>query len=288
MDKLAFLISEGVKNLWRHKLTAITAIFSVFITLFLIGSLFIVTQNSHHLIEYLRTKYKIEVFFKEEVTNKQAREIMAAIKVIPGVRSTTLITKEDALRIFKDQFGEDIVALLGYNPLPASCVVNINRKQTDMIDIQPIISKIKSLKGVDQVNYQGRLIRRIERFYQKIVRGVSFVVIIVLLLTIIIISNTIKLTIHAKQDLIKALKLLGATNLFIKVPFLLEAVFQGLIGAGLALIALIGVIQVGNTYLGKLFHVQVQYDPLLGPIMVGFAILIGLLTGHRTVTKYLK
>ncbi len=287
MDKLAFLISEGVRNLWRHKLTAITAIFSVFITLFLIGSLFVITQNSHYLIEYLRTKYKIEVFFKAGVTNEQARKIMGVIKEIPGVRSTTLITKEDALRIFKDQFGEDIVAILGYNPLPASCVVNINRKQPDSVDIRPLISKIKSLDGVDQVNYQGRLIRRIENFYQKIVRGVSIAVIIILLLTIIIIANTIKLTIHAKQDLIKILKLLGATNLFIKIPFLLEAIFQGLIGAGLALVALVGVIHAGNTYLEKLFHMRIQYDPVVGAIMVGFAILIAFLTGYRTVTKYL-
>ena len=69
MDKLSFLISEGLKNLWRHKLTSFSSIFSIFLTLIISGSLIIVTQNTSKVIEYLRDKYKIEVFFKNAVTN---------------------------------------------------------------------------------------------------------------------------------------------------------------------------------------------------------------------------
>ena len=71
MDKMMFLFSEGVKNLWRHKLTAFTAIFSTFLTLSVAGSLMIVGQNTNKIIEYLRGKYKIEVFFKENISDKQ-------------------------------------------------------------------------------------------------------------------------------------------------------------------------------------------------------------------------
>ena len=93
-------------------------------------------------MQYLRSKYKIEVFFNEEVTNEQAIGLIHEIKKINGVKNATLITKEDALRIFKDQFGENIIDLLGYNPLPASSVVNVDRNMRDFLQIDPIIKKL--------------------------------------------------------------------------------------------------------------------------------------------------
>jgi cell division transport system permease protein len=287
IDKLAFLLAEGLKNLWRHKLTALSSIFSIFITMFLVGSLFIALRNSHHLIEYLRTKYKIEVFFDDQITDEQARELTATIRTFPGVRATTLITKKDALRIFQDQFGEDIIAMLGYNPLPASCVVNIVRVGEEPIDMEPLIRQIKALKGVDQVNYQGRLIRRIETLYQQALRWGTIGTILVLLLTVVILSNTIKLTVYAKRDLIKAMRLIGATNLFIKTPFLLESLFQGVIGAALAYLVIIALVRGGNVYLQRLLSFQIQLDPYLAFILIGVAVVISLLGGNRAVTKFL-
>ena len=114
MDKLAFLLSEGVKNLWRHKLTSFSSIFSIFLTLIISGSLIIVSQNTSKVIEYLRDKYKIEVFFKNEITFEKVEEVVSNINKINGVRSTTVISKDDAEKIFKSQFGEDIMIIFGF------------------------------------------------------------------------------------------------------------------------------------------------------------------------------
>ena len=112
MDKLLYLISEGFKNVWRHKMTTFTAVFSLFLALYFVGLLAIEGENTKSILQYLRSKYKIEVFFKQDIEYQSAKSISASILKIKGVRSSTVINKDDAVRIFKDQFGEDILAIL--------------------------------------------------------------------------------------------------------------------------------------------------------------------------------
>ena len=186
MDKLSFLISEGLKNLWRHKLTSFSSIFSIFLTLIISGSLIIVTQNTSKVIEYLRDKYKIEVFFKNAVTNDEVKEIVADINKINGVRSTTIITKDDAEKIFKSQFGEDIMKIIGYNPLPISCVVNIVKDDSKVINIASIINQLESFQEIDEINYQGTIISRIEYYYQLFVKLMTSILILAFFISITI------------------------------------------------------------------------------------------------------
>ena len=112
MDKFLYLVSEGMKNIWRHKMTTFTAVFSLFLALFFVGLLATAGTNTHKILHYFRAKYKIEVFFKQDVSNEEAISYIHRIKRIKGVRTVTLIDKEDAVRIFKDQFGEDILDIL--------------------------------------------------------------------------------------------------------------------------------------------------------------------------------
>ena len=116
MDKFLYLISEGLKNVWRHKMTTFTAVFSLFLALYFVGLLATAGENTKSILQYLRSKYKIEVFFKQNIDLKVAKEVSDLILEIKGVRSSTVINKDDAVRIFKDQFGEDILGILGYNP----------------------------------------------------------------------------------------------------------------------------------------------------------------------------
>ncbi|MDD9879211.1 MAG: permease-like cell division protein FtsX [Candidatus Marinimicrobia bacterium] len=289
MDKMMFLFSEGLKNLWRHKLTAFSAIFSTFLTLSVTGSLIIATENTNKVIEYLRDKYKIEVFFKQNISDDRVVALAKEFNSIRGIRSTTVITKSDAEKIFKSQFGENILDMVGYNPLPASCVLNIVKNQPDAVKIRPIIDRLRTYPEVDEVNYQGRLINRIESYYQKFVKGMTGLLIFVLLISILIISNTVRLTIFAKEELIKALQLIGATRAFVKAPFVIEGVFHGLIGALLASILLIGGLSLGEDILQSVTGLKLQYDTLfLISVLCGTGILISLVGSSRAISKYLK
>ena len=284
-----FLLSEGVKNLWRHKLTAFTAIFSTFLTLSVAGSLMIVGQNTNKVIEYLRGKYKIEVFFNENVPDKQIATVVEEFNKINGVRSTTLISRSDAGKIFKSQFGENILDIVGYNPLPVSCVVNVVTFQNDKMNVMPIVERIKSFPEVDEVLYQGRLIYRIETYYQKFVQVMTALLIFVLVITVLIISNTVRLTIFAKHELIQALQLIGATRSFVKAPFVIEGVLHGLIGATLAAILLIAGVEVGSDLLYSVSKFKIQYSPfVLFGILSSLSIVISFLGSSRAISRFLK
>ena len=165
MDKFLYLLTEGVKNTWRHKMTTFTAIFSLFIALYIVGILATAGNNTYKVLHYLRSKYKIEVFFKQDVSNEEAVGLIHRIKKIKGVRTATIIEKEDAIRIFKDQFGENITDILGYNPLPVSAVVNVDRTRKDPLRVEPIIKEIRTMDRVEEIRYQGNLINKIERNY---------------------------------------------------------------------------------------------------------------------------
>ena len=286
-DKISFLFIEGFRNLWRHKLTAFTSIFSVFLSLLLVGILFIIGQNSHYPIEYFRSKYKIEVFFENNISNVSESEIIKNIRDFPEVRSVTPISKKDAVRIFKNQFGEDVIEMLGYNPLPSSAVVNILKEGFEKINIAPLIEKINSINGVDSVHYQGRLINRIEKIYQLFLQGLKIAIVLIIIFSIIIISNTIKLTIYSRKDLIKILELIGATKFFIKVPFILEGILQSFIGAVLAVSLIFGLMKLGNNYLTQVSSIEIIWNFYFGIILFTLSILIGFIGSYRAVSKYL-
>ena len=203
MNKFVFIFAEGFKNVWRHKSSAVSSIFSIYLTLIVSGSLLIVSQNTNKLIEYLRDKYKIEVFFKEGVSQARASELIEDFKSLNGVNSITVISKKDAERIFKSQFGDDILSILGYNPLPISCVINLKKDWPTRIDIKPIISNLRKYREVDEINHQGKLISRIENYYETFLKIMVVIVSITLIIAVFIISNTVRLTVLSKKELIK-------------------------------------------------------------------------------------
>ena len=289
MDKLAFLLSEGVKNLWRHKLTSFSSIFSIFLTLIISGSLIIVSQNTSKVIEYLRDKYKVEVFFKNEITFEKVEEVVSNINKINGVRSTTVISKDDAEKIFKSQFGEDIMKIIGYNPLPISCVVNIVKDDTKTINIASIINKLKSFQEIDEINYQGRIISRIEGYYQLFVRLMTSILIIVFFISIFTISNTIRLTIYAKEKLIESLQLIGATRSFVKAPFIIEGILIGFIGSALSSLLLIGLLEFSYDLIYTYLSFEIEYDiKLLILTLCSLSIIISFIGSSRATARFLK
>ena len=290
MDKLLYLISEGFKNVWRHKMTTFTAVFSLFLALYFVGLLAIAGENTKSILQYLRSKYKIEVFFKQDIEYGSAKSISASILKIKGVRSSTVINKDDAVRIFKDQFGEDILAILGYNPLPISAVVNLKRKSDQLLDASPIVNEIKILDGVEQVRYQGHLIKKIERTYAKIMKYFPFMAMVFILVAVLVIYNTVKLSIFARKDLINSLKLIGATKLFIQMPFIFEGLIDGfmasLIASPLILVTVNGINYMMNNFTS--WNIQLSIAPILFLWLTLLSGIISVVGSYRAVSGIMK
>ena len=287
LDRILFLFAEGFRNLLRHKLTVFAAIFSVFMTMIIIGSLLIIGKNTNKLIFYLRSKYKIEVFFDAEMSKRDALKLVEDIGSIEGVRNTTFIDKENATRIFEKQFGENILDYIDRNPLPMSCVVNVNRTGDFELDIFPIVKKINVLEGVDNVEHQGKLIQRIEDYHNRFTKLFFICSIIIIGITITIIYNTIKLTIYAKKDLIQDLHIIGATNTFVKVPFLIEGVLQGLIGSSVAFVFLSIALKIGNGLISQFAAITIRMDPAAASVMLLIGILISFIGSFLSVSRFL-
>ena len=290
MDKLLYLISEGFKNVWRHKMTTFTAVFSLFLALYFVGLLAVAGENTKSILQYLRSKYKIEVFFKQDVEYKSAKSISASILKIKGVRSSTVINKDDAVRIFKDQFGEDILSILGYNPLPISAVVNLKRKLDQLLDTSPIVNEIKSLDGVEEVRYQGHLIKKIERTYAKIMKYFPFMAMVFILVAVLVIYNTVKLSIFARKDLINSLNLIGATKLFIQMPFIFEGLIDGfmasLIASPLILVTVNGINYMMNNFTS--LNIQLSIAPILFLWLTLLSGIISVVGSYRAVSGIMK
>ena len=290
MDKLLYLISEGFKNVWRHKMTTFTAVFSLFLALYFVGLLAVAGENTKSILQYLRSKYKIEVFFKQDVEYQLAKSISASILKIKGVRSSTVINKDDAVRIFKDQFGEDILAILGYNPLPISAVVNLKRKSDQLLDASPIVNEIKILDGVEQVRYQGHLIKKIERTYAKIMKYFPFMAMVFILVAVLVIYNTVKLSIFARKELINSLKLIGATKLFIQTPFIFEGLIDGFMASLIASPLIIATVN-GVNYMMNNFtswNIQLSIEPILFLWLTLLSGIISVIGSYRAVSGIMK
>ena len=290
MDKFLYLISEGFKNVWRHKMTTFTAVFSLFLSLYFVGLLAIAGENTKSILEYLRSKYKFEVFFKQNIEFEKAKVISQSILNIKGVRSSTIINKDDAVRIFKDQFDEDIISILGYNPLQISAVVNLKRKSNNILETSPIVEQIKRIDGVDEVRYQGLLIKKIERTYAKIMKYFPLIAMIFIIIAVLVIYNTVKLSIFSRKELIESLRLIGATRLFIKMPF----VFEGLIDAGLAtLIAsplIIGTINGLNYFMNNFtsWNVKLFISPTMFLWLTLLSGTISVIGSYRAVSNIMR
>ena len=290
IDKLFYLTSEGMKNVWRHKLTSFIAVISMSISIYVVCLLFIAGLNTQKILQYFRGKYKIEVFFNQSVSNQEAVGLIHKIRKIKGVRTASLIEKEDALRIFKDQFNEDILKILGYNPLPVSAVINISRTKIGPIKIEKIIREIKEIGSIEKVLYQGSLIRKIENNYKRIVEKLPYVGVAIILTTILIIFNTIRLSLFSRRELISNLKLIGATKLFIITPFLVEAFIISFFSLMLVFPLLFGTVEGVNFLIGNFssFKVKVSLDVRILSILPMIVFIVTLFGSYRASSSFIK
>ena len=290
MDKFLYLVSEGLKNVWRHKMTTFTAVFSLFLALYFVGLLATAGENTRSILQYLRSKYKIEVFFKQNVDLKMAKKVSDSILEIKGIRSSTVINKDDAVRIFKDQFGEDILGILGYNPLPISAVVNLKRNSEELLNATPIVNDIKKMEGVEEVRYQGHLIKKIERTYSRFMKVFPWVAMVFITVAILVIYNTVKLSIYSRKELINSLKLIGATKLFIQMPFIFEGLIDGILATIISVPLLIGTINGANYVIDNFtsWNIELTLAPILFLWLTLLSGIISVLGSYRAVSGVMK
>lgn len=234
-----YVIKEGFSGIKRARLAAFTSIFSLLIAVFLIGVLARVGFNAYDIAQTLRQQVEIEVFL-EDIDQQTTEDIRQKLDESPLVESLSYVSKDSASSIFQEEFGMGSESMADLNFLPASFNLKV-LADADLNDVDDFVQEVQSFQGVDEVKFNLALLQMLESRMEitSIIGG--GLGLLILLTAIVLVFNTIRLTIYAKRDLIRAMKLVGATNGFIRRPFLVEGLLQGFIGGVLACTLIYGI-----------------------------------------------
>ena len=287
IDRFLYLVSEGIRSLWRTKTTALATISAIGIAASFVVFSAVVGENISGIIQIARGQYEFQVFFSEDVDNIRAAELVDQIGAIEGIKFASLITKEEAADIFQREFGENIFDLLEENPLPPGSVLKLQQPKDGRIDMNPTIKQIELVEGVDEVRYQGRLISLIERYYEGFFAAVTALAAAILFGTVILISNTIRLSIYARRDLIRILKLVGATDRFVRFPFMIEGILEGFFGSLLAAAVSYGFVEGSNYFLSLFTQYRLVWQFQVVALLVGVIVFFSFVGSMRAVRKFL-
>jgi len=287
IDRFLYLVSEGIRSLWRTKTTALATISVIGIAASFVVFSAVVGENISGIIQIARGQYEFQVFFSEDIDNIRAAELVDQIGAIEGIMSASLITKEEAADIFQREFGENIFDLLEENPLPPGSVLKLQQPKDGRIDVNPIIKQIELVEGVDEVRYQGRLISLIERYYEGFFAAVTALAAAILFGTVILISNTIRLSIYARRDLIRILKLVGATDRFVRFPFMIEGILEGFFGSLVAAAISYGFVEGSNYFLSLFTQYRLVWQFQIVALLVGVIVFFSFVGSMRAVRKFL-
>ena len=284
IDQFAFLISEGFKSFYRNKLASFLCVITIFINFSILGSLFVVGYNTNSLVDFFRSKYTFEIFLVDDIEEKTYIDFVNQLNSNKIIANTELIDKQKSAIIFKKEFGEDVVEMLGYNPLPISVKVFINEEDFDFSKVDLLIKSLSNIDFVDEVEYRGRYIDEVEdRINLAIFLFLVFVVAIIFL-SYQIISNTVNLSMTNRKDFIDILKYNGASRIFIKIPFYIESIIYSIIGSSLSFFFVKYFFITFNSY----FDLNIKMDDYLWLWIIGFSIFIGLYSSNQSMRRNLN
>lgn len=286
---LSYLIKEGVAGLSRARLAAFTSIFSLFLAVLLIGVLTRIGFNAYEVAQMLRQQVEIEVFL-QNIDTQTTNELQQSIQNEPFVEELNYISRDSASMIFQQEFGMGGEALASLNFLPASFRLKISDDAT-VAQVDSLVQVVEQYHGVDEVQFNLALLELLEARTDQLAIGGAAIGMFILFIAMILVFNTIRLTIYAKRDLIRAMKLVGATNGFIRRPFLIEGILQGII-AGTAASAVIYLLfeWIVPTYLSQLGILTWPFGRwyyLIGGVMI-LAMAMGWWGSRWAARKFIK
>lgn len=289
---IAYFFREALTSLSRNRLLSLATVSTMTISILFLGTAALMTINAGNFMNRLESDVEVVAFLDDSLTSAQTRNIGAEIKELAGVKSVEFVSRDQALQRLQGKFANqnyDLGKTLGKNPLPDTYEVKAENPQ----DVARLAGEIDQLNGVYKVNYGQGVV---ERLFQvtRWVRIISIVMIIVLAMgSVFLIATTIRLAIFARRKEIYLMKLIGATDWFVRWPFFIEGITLGLVGALLAIILLgIGYSSLVTNMQSALFFIPLVYQPNLllelYASLVGAGALLGILGTYVSVNRFLN
>ena len=237
ISTLEYFIREVFNSLKRNNWMSVASIGTVAVSLFIFGMFLMLVMNMNKMVESLESQVQIKVYLEEDFSRDDARDLEVDLKKMQGVESVTFVPKEEAMEKFKERLGDQktlLEALDETNPLPDSFEVTL--VQPEMV--KTAAENIERLEGVEMAKYGQDVMEHLFDI-TRLIRIFGFALMFVLALaTLFIIANTIRLTVFARRKEIAIMKYVGATDWFIRWPFVLEGMVMGLLGSLVASVIL--------------------------------------------------
>jgi cell division transport system permease protein len=255
----------------------------------MLGLLGMIVLNAKRLSDHVKENIGISVILKESTKEADIAKIQKSIDASNYVKRTKYVSKAEAAEIMKTELGEDFISFLGYNPLLAAIDVYLKAEYANSDSIAVIEKELMAVSGVKEVFYQKNLVALVNENIKKISVAILSFSALLLIIAIALINNSIRLAIYSKRFLIRTMQLVGATNGFIRRPFVGRGILNGLFASFIAILLLMAVIYKAQQEVPELFELQ---DAELFLSLFGIVILLGIiiswLSTALAVTKYLK
>ena len=267
----------------------VTAVVSISLVLFMLGLLGLILLYANALSGYVKENIGFTIYMKDEAKEVDIQQFQKFLDASDFTRSTKYVSEDDAAEYLQEVLGEDFVGFMGYNPLKRSIDVRIKADYANEEGIVEIQSDLLKNPMIHEIDYPVDLIRVINRNVRK--AGIVILVFcgLLSLIAVSLINNNIRLSIYSKRFIINSMKLVGATQAFIRKPFVVEGVLRGVIGAIIANVLLFGVIYLGSQSIPELFG---RDDKQIMLVLFGVVLFLGLIISFLSTTfavrKYLR
>lgn len=291
---ISYFLTEGFRNVFKNKKSTFSCLGVMCATMLIFGLFFTIGENINSWVKNLEQEQGMQVFMDYDATEEEIRSLNEELNKIEGVNSVTFVSKEDAYNSMKEKFGKNENALRGFtaDAFSVSYLVTL----TDLSMNDQVYNSINNLDTVREIQNKRDTIQTLSKVGNTI-QIVTFVMFaILILISLFIISNTIKLTVHARRKEISIMKYVGATNGFIRTPFMIEGIIIGIISGVLSILIVGGGYNYIATHLAnsetwqKLSLDLLSFGDMFGQIVLVYMILgvgIGIVGSSISMRKYL-
>ncbi len=294
-----YLARQGLHSMVKNRLMSVASIGVLTVCLLITGVAGLFTLNVGSLMDYLGSQNETVVYLDEDLTEEGLAAVDSALRSISGLREVTYVSKDEALDRMKESMGENAYLFDVFEGSENPFLANYRVVLDDVSDLPEIQPQLEAIEGVSSVGAPMQL----SQMFTSIHKGVSLVCIILVavlgFVSVVVISNTIRLTVFARRKEINIMKYVGATNGFIRLPFFVEGVTVGLIAGVISTVVVLGGYQLllvfavdlpgfwGTLLAGTLLPLSRVWYLVLGGFLL-FGMLIGSLGTASSIRKYLK
>jgi cell division transport system permease protein len=266
-----------------------SVVLSVFLVLFLLGVLGLFIINSKKLANDFKEKIAMTVFFKNEATDSVTKAFDTELKRAPFAKSYVYVTKEKAAKEHTDIIGEDFLTFLGENPLLNSYDIHLKADYVERDSITRIESDLRKNTMIEDIVYDKQLVNLVNDNIKKVSMWILIISGFLAVIAVLLINSSLRLSIHSNRFIIKTMQMVGATKAFIRKPFVVRSVKLGMLGAGLAIIALIALLMYVETNFPGLGILEDK--SLIGLVLAGvfgLGVLITWVSTHFATQRFLN